>query len=147
MKRAILPLTTWLMLTVAFAAQTDRTTEELARFEHEWASAVQRTDMAALRQIIADDYIGTTASGGIQNREEYLGDFTSGDRRTFTLTTDDLRIKVYGETAVMTHGGTATGEYKGTPTSGAYRWTHVAIRRGGRWQAVANHVTPLVGRE
>jgi ketosteroid isomerase-like protein len=124
-------------------AQTSPIIEELIRLEDEWALAVQQADTVALGRIIADDYFGTTASGGLQSKEDYLADFISGDRRTSSLTTEDLRVRVYGETAVLTHGGSAISQYRGTSASGHYRWTHVFVKRDGRWQAVANHVTRL----
>lgn len=141
MKIAILSLMTLFAAASPSLAQSDPVIEGVIELEDQWALAVQRGDTAALHLIIADDFIGTTASGGIKNKQEYLADFISGDRKTTSLTTEDLRVRLYGETAVLTHGGTAEGEYRGRPTSGVYRWTHVLVKRGGRWQAVANHVT------
>ncbi len=146
MRTAILPLIILFGAASPSLAQSNQIIEALIRLEDEWALAVQRGDTAALHLIIADDYIGTTASGSTQNKKDYLADFISGDRRTFSLTTEDLRVRVYGETAVLTHGGKAQGEYRGRRTSGALRWTHVLVRRGGRWQAVANHVTRVEDR-
>jgi ketosteroid isomerase-like protein len=146
MRTAILPLMVLVTAASHSLPQDSRVIEELIRLENEWALAVQQADTAALRLIIADDYFGTTASGGIQNKQDYLADFISGDRRTFSLTTEDLKVRVYGETAVLTHGGRAEGEYRGRSTRGAYRWTHVLVKRDGRWQALANHVTRLEDR-
>lgn len=120
--------------------EPDRTLIDL---EDQWARAVQRGDTAALDTIIADGYVGTTAAGQVQRKAEYLADFGTGDRRVFTLTTEDLDIRVYGHVAVLTHGGHAQGALRGQPVDGAFRWTHVFVERDGRWQAVANHVTKI----
>lgn len=113
----------------------------LIELEDQWARAVQQGDLAALDTIIADDYVGTTASGQIQNKAEYLADFRTGNRRVAMLTTENLDVRLYGHVAVLTHGGRAEGEVSGQPVAGAFRWTHVFVERDGRWQAVANHVT------
>lgn len=130
-----------LSFAVPAGAQTDQVREVLFQIEDDWARAVQQGDVEALRRIIADDYIGTTAAGGVQDKQSYLADFVSGDRNTSLLTTVDLEIRVYGTTAVLTHGGRAEGELRGTGTQGEFRWTHVFLERDGQWQAVANHVT------
>jgi ketosteroid isomerase-like protein len=134
-----------LLLTVVSASpgQVSEAEEELIALENAWALAVQEGDTEGLDLIIGDDYIGTTAAGGTQTKEEYLADFVSEARMTYSLTTEDLRVRVYGETAVLTHGGHAEGELKGQSTSGDYRWTHVLVKRKGRWEAVANHVTGI----
>ncbi len=143
MTRIVLALMLALGIAVPFLGQTGPTVEDLTRLEDAWALAVQNADTVALALILADDYVGTTAGGSVQNKDEYLVDFISGDRRTSSLTTEDLRVRVYGETAVLTHGGSAVSEYRGTSLSGRYRWTHVFVKRDGKWQAVANHVTRL----
>jgi len=127
------------------AAQSGDASQELTRLEDAWALAVQSGDVEALRLIIADDYIGTTAGGAIQHKEAYLADFISGDRNTSLLTTEDLRVQIYGSTAVLTHGGRAESELRGEKIAGSFRWTHVFVERDGRWQAVANHVTSVPG--
>jgi ketosteroid isomerase-like protein len=124
-------------------AQTSEVQRALIRLEDQWALAVRLSDTMALNLIIADDYIGTTATGQIQTKADYLADFTSGDRRVLTLTTEDLEVRVYGHVAVLTHGGHAEAEYRGSPVAGEFRWTHVVLRRDGQWQAVANHVTRI----
>lgn len=115
----------------------------LIDLEDQWARAVQQGDVRALDTIIADDYVGTTASGHVQSKADYLADFSTGNRRVFTLTTEDLDVRIYGDVAVLTHGGHARGESRGQPVAGAFRWTHVFVERDGRWQAVANQVTTI----
>lgn len=143
MTRAVATLIPMLVVASPSFAQSGASERILVDLEHEWALAVQEADAAAIGMIIADDYVGTTASGQIQSKAEYLAEFISGDRRVFVLTTDDLAVRVYGRVAVLTHGGHARGEYRGRPVTGEFRWTHVFVERDGRWQAVANHVTKI----
>ena len=128
---------------IALRAQPESVAGGLADLEDAWALAVQASDVHALDEIIAADYLGTTATGAVQNKKQYLAAFVSGDRVTSVLTTEDLYVRLYGDTAVITHGGRAEGNFKGTPTGGDFRWTHVFVRRDDRWQAVSNHVTRI----
>ena len=130
---------------VGRSAQADPVSDALVRVEEAWALAVQRGDVGALQRIIGDDYVGTTATGHRQDKQSYLDEFVSGDRKTWLLTTESVEVRVYGSTAVVMHGGRAEGELRGTRTAGSFRWTHVFVNRDGRWQAVVNHVTRLQG--
>ena len=132
-----------LFVTACSLAPSGETDRILIALEEQWARVVQRGDMTALDTIIADDDVGTTASGQVQSKADYLADFGTGDRRVFMLTTEDLDVRVYGHVGVLTHGGHAQSEFRGQPVDGAFRWTHVFVERNGRWQAVANHVTMI----
>lgn len=121
--------------------QADEEAAEVIRIEDQWAVAVRNGDVETLRNIIADDYLGTTATGAMQDKESYLADFISGDREVSLLTTEDLEVRLHGSTAVLTHGGRAEAVIRGSPVSGTFRWTHVLVRRDGQWEVVTNHVT------
>lgn len=142
-RRLAIAVTGVLATTIALRAQPDSVVEELVGLEDAWAAAVQASDISALDDIIAEDYVGTTATGAVQDKQQYLSAFVSGDRVTSVLTTEDLCVRLYGDTAVITHGGSAEGQFRGTPTGGDFRWTHVFVRRDGRWRAVSNHVTRI----
>jgi ketosteroid isomerase-like protein len=142
-QRLFLAIAGVLAAAIALRAQPDFVAADLAGLEDAWAAAVQASDVRALDEIIAEDYVGTTATGAVQNKQQYLAAFVSGDRVTSLLTTEDLDVRLYGDAAVITHGGRAEGTFKGTPTGGEFRWTHVLVRRDGRWQAVSNHVTRI----
>ena len=139
----LLPMTLASVGSLPGAAQVLEDQEQLIGVEDSWALAVQEGDVEALSRIIAEDYIGTTAAGAIQDKDAYLAAFISGDRKTYSLTTKDFLVTVYGDAAVVTHGGDARGELQGAPTGGSFRWSHVFVRRDGRWVAAMNHVTRL----
>ena len=143
MVKVVAALICLLFVTSCSPAASGEPDRILIALEEQWARAVQQGDMTALDTIIADDYVGTTASGRVQSKADYLADFGTGTRRVFTLTTEDLDVRTYGHVAVLTHGGHAQGEFRGKPVAGAFRWTHVLVERDGRWQAVANQVTVI----
>ena len=143
MVKVVAALVCLLFVTSCSPAASGEPDRILIALEDQWARAVQQGDMTALEAIIAHDYVGTTASGQVQSKAEYLADFGTGDRRVFMLTTEDLDVRIYGHVSVLTHGGHAQGEFRGQPVAGAFRWTHVFVERDGRWQAVANHVTTI----
>jgi len=49
-----------------------------------------------------------------------------------------MKVRVFGNTAVVTGTDTEKSSYKGKDTSGKYVWTDVFVQRNGRWQAAAS---------
>jgi ketosteroid isomerase-like protein len=72
-----------------------------------------------------------------------IADLKSGDLKIESSTPDDMKVQVYGNTAVVTYGTIDKGTYKGKDLSGKYRWMDVFVRRNGRWQIVAGQGTPV----
>ena len=49
-----------------------------------------------------------------------------------------MKVRVFGDTAVVTASDTEESSLKGKDTSGKYVWMDVFVMRNGRWQAVAS---------
>ena len=116
---------------------------QLIALVEEWGRAARAADARALNRLLADDFSATTADGRVRSKREYVADFTSGARRITELTFDDFQVRVHGNTAALTHGGTLRGTQGGRDASGRYRWTHIFVRRGARWRVVATQATRL----
>jgi len=56
---------------------------------------------------------------------------------------DDIRVRIYGDTAVATSTVTIKGQYSGKASSGDYQSMTVWVKRGDAWQLVANQITPI----
>ena len=53
----------------------------------------------------------------------------------------EMKVKVFGNTAVVMGSDTEKSTYKGKDSSGKYVWMDVFVNRGGKWQAVASEST------
>jgi ketosteroid isomerase-like protein len=124
-------------------AQAER---EIRELEAQFARAVIEGDRAFYDRVLAEDFTHTSHSGVFKTRAEFMaenkfsekGDSKGGRTRYDTYDVDDLAIRIYGDTAVVTgrtspKGRTALGQ----PIGGQYRYLRVWVKRGGRWQAVA----------
>jgi len=96
-------------------------------------------DAAALDRIYADDFIGVGPSGTVRNKAQVIADFTSGSLKFQSITTDDVQVRVYGNTAVESGLSTMTGQDKGKTVPSDTRFTRVWVKQQGRWRLVANH--------
>jgi hypothetical protein len=114
--------------------------------EVQFAQAVVRGDRAFFERVLADDFTHTSHSGAFKTRAQWLGEAKTSDRaeaqaaatRYEAMEVDDLAVRVYGGTAVVTGRTTPKGQTaKGQPITGRYRFLRVWVQRQGRWQAVA----------
>lgn len=114
--------------------------EELMRLEREWAEAYRRRDAALLDQFWAEEFMLTNAAGEIKNKRQAIKDVV-GEASFEFFTTFDLHGNIFGDVAVATGRLLVKGEYKGDDMTGQYRYTNTYARHGGRWRAIALHIT------
>jgi len=105
--------------------------EELIRLDKAWTAAELKGDKKAADALVADDYVGTTQRGEIENKAQYLASVVPN---ADMVKSDDYKITVYGNTAIMTHRGTVEGV-----RNIQFRSTHIWMKRKGKWQIVAHH--------
>ena len=100
-------------------------------------------DTTALRRIYADDFLGIGPTGVVRNKAEVIADFTSHSLTYQSITTADVRIRVYGNTAVETGRSTMIGKDRGKTVPRDNRFTRVWVMIDKRWQLVSNHYSLL----
>src|SRR5438034_8477179 len=111
----------------------------IRQLDHERIQAQIDADAAALARIYAADFIGVGPSGAVRTKPQVISDFTSGELKFQSITTDDVQVRVYGNTAVETGRSTMNGQDKGQTVPRDTRFTRVWVKQQGRWQLVANH--------
>ena len=124
--------------------QRERVAAAIRKLDRERIQAQINADAAALDRIYAADFIGIGPSGTVRAKPQVLSDFTSGDLKFQSITTDDVRVRVYGNTAVETGRSTMVGQDKGKAVPRDNRFTRVWVKQQGRWRLVANHYSPLI---
>ena len=117
--------------------------QAIKRLDHERIQAQISADARALDRLYATDFLGVGPSGTVRTKAQVIADFTSGELRFQTITTDEVQVRVYGNTAVETGRSTMVGQDKGKAVPRDTRFTRVWVKRVGRWQLVANHYSTL----
>jgi ketosteroid isomerase-like protein len=110
---------------------------EVEKLERELFDAYQRRDIAGLDRILDDDYVFIAPNGQIRTKEA-VRNFSWP--RYERLEVDDIRVRVYGEAAVLTAQVTIQGP-AGDDLTGRYRHTRVYVRQRGKWRAVSGQST------
>ena len=110
----------------------------------EWADAVRDRDTLRLERIFEDYAIVTLADGTTRGKKEEI-DLFRFDPKTVVLsvTNDDLKVRVFGMTAVAT-GLNIVETKSGSKTSTfAFRYTATFVKQDDRWQIVALHTSRI----
>ena len=113
--------------------------ETIRRLDNERIQAQIHADATALDRIYAADFMGVGPSGRVRNKPQVISDFTSGDLKFQSITTDEVQVRVYENTAVETGLSTMVGQDKGKAVPRDTRFTRVWVKQQGRWRLVANH--------
>ena len=113
------------------------------KMERDAAAALTKRDVTGFDAIFADDATFTGPDGAVQTKAQLLADVKSGALAIQSTEISDLKVHVFGESAVATYATTDKGKYKHRDISARYRWTDVFVRRGGKWQIVAGQDTPI----
>ena len=124
--------------------QKSNVKQVIRQLDHERIQAQIGADAVALNRIYADDFIGIGPSGTMRTKAQVIADFTSGDLKFQSITTDDVQVRVYGNTAVEIGRSTMIGQDRGKAVPRDNRFTRVWIKQGTRWRLVANHYSPLI---
>lgn len=103
-------------------------------------------DPVALRRLYADDFLGIGPTGVVRNKADVIADFTTHALTYQSITTAEVRVRVYGTAAVQTGRSTMVGQDRGRAVPRGNRFTRVWVMTDGRWQLVANHYSPLTAQ-
>jgi ketosteroid isomerase-like protein len=115
--------------------------EELLKLEKEFAEAIVRNDLEGIGRLVTDDWIIIDPNGEIVDRARFSEVIKSGALTHDMMESQDFRVRVYGDSAVVTGITRTKGKFMGQEFSGQERATDVFVKRGGRWQCVLTHLT------
>lgn len=109
----------------------------------ELVGSYTKNDASAPTRILADDFTFTNPSGEVMTKEQRIGEIKPGGIQFDSYTADDVKVRVYGDTAVVTHRATLSGKRGAQSLAGQYRATTVFVKKGGNWQVVAAQSTRI----
>jgi ketosteroid isomerase-like protein len=114
---------------------------EIKNLEEARNEAVLRGDFTALDRMTSDDYTFITLKGELRTKSDILKGFASGSFHYEARQISDLKVRVYGDTAIVTGRAVQKGMENGKDYSGDYRFTRIYVKQEGRWLTVALQTT------
>ena len=118
--------------------------EEVRRLERQWLDAYEQNDAEAMERIVADDFTITFPNGAMQTKPQLMSMIKSprrADQPRMKFHTDGVQSRAYGDTVILI--GRVISEYErdGKTVKEQSRYTDTYVRRDGRWQVVASHLS------
>jgi ketosteroid isomerase-like protein len=115
--------------------------QTLQAMEQDWLNAEKNHDAAAFDKLVADDWIAITPDGKSQTKAERAVEIKSGHIDTATL--GDMKVRVFGGTAVVTGTDDEITTTDGKKSRSHYVWTDVFVEHNGKWLAVASQTAQI----
>ena len=115
--------------------------QTLQAMEQAWLNAEKNHDTTAFEKIAADDWIAITPDGSSQNKAERSAEIKAA--HTTSATMGDMKVRVFGDTAVVTGTDEEVTLEGGKKSSQHYVWTDVFVKRNGKWLAVASQTAQI----
>ncbi len=109
----------------------------------ERAAAVVKGDTATLDKQTSDDYVLISMTGRMADKSQMLDGFKSGQSKLTSNELSDLKVRVYGDAAVVTGKADVKGTLGGQDATGQVLFTRVYVKKGGRWQSVSLQQTRI----
>jgi ketosteroid isomerase-like protein len=75
--------------------------DQITQLERDWLAADAKGDVASLRRIISDDFIGSSFDGGLLTKRDLIPEGPSGPGGFAGATPGETNVRVFGDTAVL----------------------------------------------
>jgi len=124
----------------------DRVHHEIQDLEQVWRQGVLENSVPTATRLLADDYLGINPNGTLETKADALAARRSSATRVSRLDPVTTKIRVYGDTAVVTSVVEITATRDGADISGRYHYTRVYSRRHGEWKIVSFEASRLNGK-
>ena len=134
---ALVLAATFSAVTCLSSASAEDVQDQLKKMETDRAAAVVKGDVAALEKVTSDDYSLINMNGQMSDKSQMISNFKSGQTKLTSDEVSEMKVRVYGDTAVVTGKADIKGTLGGKDATGQIRFTRVYVKKGGRWQSVA----------
>jgi ketosteroid isomerase-like protein len=118
--------------------------EELLKLEKEFERAIVKNDAEAIGQFLADDWVIIDPDGGVIDKSRFLGVIKSGTLTHEMMESDDVWVRIYGDTALVSGLTRTKGKFMGQEFSTQERATDVFVMQNGRWECVFSQLTRFI---
>ena len=118
--------------------------DEILALEKRRIEAMTNQDAKALDEILADDLMYTHSGGRTETKAEFISNSTkAGGTRYHGLTQEDVKVRQYGDTAILTGHGIVHVESNSGDRKFPIRFIDIYVKQDGAWRMVSWQSTKL----
>lgn len=140
--RHCLPLIVIALITSPAHAQKESSPEKVVLRSYRQLDSAQliKKDRATMDRLMASDYLYVHSNGASANKAQDIAENLSATQQWTASKMDEVKVRIYGDVAVITGIQTLSGSAKGY-VAGARRFTDIWVKREGRWQTIGGQST------
>lgn len=113
--------------------------DEVLALERTWGVAPLVRDLQTVSRVTADDWIGVAPTGAVMSKADLLEMLSSCPPPFESAVYDDVQLRIYGQTAVVTSFFRGEGQ----DVKLEQRFMRVYAKREGQWQCVVTQIVPV----
>ncbi|HEX9111962.1 MAG TPA: nuclear transport factor 2 family protein [Terriglobales bacterium] len=113
--------------------------ETIRSLEKKWTESYKQRRVDILSSLLAEDFVITVEDGHTYSKAGYISHTADTSVRVEVAEISDLKVRMHGNTAVVTGAYYEKGESNGKRYEYHDRLTDVWMKVGGSWQVVASH--------
>ena len=141
-RRDLLAIAALTTCTTVIAA-ADSWPTDLAKAIENYDRATVSNDVAALANLIADDYVLVNSDSSLQDKQSYLEDFKVPGFKLDPYELQQQVHKVWGDAALLAGVVRLSWTLKGEHHERLLRIAHVWTRHNGRWRIAYTQLTRI----
>ena len=135
-------LPSFILAVTAFAQSAAE--NDVLQFERDVCKAFQQADIPALEKTLTDDFTLTLSNGEVSTRTDEIAELKSGKVHYEIFENSGMKVRLYGDDASVVIGQTRVkGMSEGKAFDRTVQFTDTLVKRDGRWQVAAGHVSRL----
>lgn len=126
------------------ADKNSKIEQEIQALDMAWGEAAAKGDGVVLNKLLADDLYHVHASGNVEDKATYVDSLVSGKRKHEPIVPQQVKVRVYGDTAVSTGKFKMVAYKEGMPKPMVDQinlYTHVWRKAAKGWQITVHQAT------
>jgi len=126
-------------LTIPLAAQEKADTATIRKLEEKWTESYRKRQLDILSSLLAEDFVITVEDGNTYSKSGYITHTADSSVQVDIAEILDLKVRMHGNTAVVTGAYHEKGKSNGKPYEYHDRLTDVWMKVGNKWQVISSH--------
>jgi len=136
----ILTISLLTSLTFPLVAQDNSDTAgTIRKLEEKWTASYKNRQIDILSSLLAEDFVITVEDGNTYSKSGYISHSADSSVQVEVAEILDLKVRMHGNTAVVTGAYHEKGKSNGKPYEYHDRLTDVWMKVGAKWQVISSH--------
>lgn len=128
-----------LLASIALYAQEKTDTDTVRALELKWTESYRQRNIDNLSSLLAENFVITVEDGNVYSKTGYISHTADAKVHVQIAEMSDLKVRLHGNTAVVTGAYHEKGESEGRPYEYHDRFTDVWMKAAGKWQVISSH--------